>query len=81
MKAEETKKAADKLIEVFRPFADAGALSTEEETINAIHCAIASTENTIKVLSDVEIGANVPNNIDELGEKHELLLNELKTRL
>ncbi len=85
------KQEADLLIEQFRPYADAGALVTEEQTINAIHCAITSTENTIKVLEKqkdaiernglFEATKHIETELNYTINKQREILNELKSRL
>jgi hypothetical protein len=81
MSNEETKKAADELIEVF-----SNATPYFLSHTSAIHHAIASTENTIKVLERIKQTdkynckeLHIPTQI-ELDQQTELL-NELKTRL
>jgi hypothetical protein len=81
MSNEETKKAADELVEVFSK-----ATPYFLSYTSAIHHAIASTENTIKVLGEIsnkiyEDSGFTPIDINKSANEQAQILNELKKRL
>jgi len=86
MKAEEIKKAADELIEVFKKettfihkeYAGANYSTFEHDEETLISCAIASTLNTIKVLE--KLNSEEYKDFLIYNQQTEIL-NELKTRL
>jgi hypothetical protein len=78
MNTEETKKAADELVEVF---IDCCMTYTQ-----AVNCAIASTENTINELNNIGIkmyehNGFTPIDINKSANEQAQILNELKIRL
>jgi hypothetical protein len=95
MTNEETKKAADELIEVFEftehchkkhtpnnKYCDCSEMTYTQ----AVNCAIASTENTINELNNIGIkmfehNGFTPIDINKSANEQTELLNELKTRL
>jgi|LakMenE01Jun11ns_1017448.scaffolds.fasta_scaffold9816818_1 hypothetical protein len=88
MNAEETKKAADELVESY--WTEVEEIVNDEcikMTFNmAVQCAIASTENTINVLRKIsnemyEDSGYTQNMVNPFINQQAKLLNELKTRL
>jgi hypothetical protein len=88
MNAEETKKAADELVESY--WTEVEEIVNDEcikMTFNmAVQCAIASKENTIKELNNISIkmfehNGFTPIDINKSANEQTEILNELKTRL